>query len=216
MKPTYLTLIASLALTAGAAYAQSASTSTSATTPVVTPTPAPVDPVTGKSIAARKENQQDRIARGIKSGELTASESSTLETQEAGINQEERGMREQDNGKLTAQDKATLNQQLNVESKDIYADKHDDSTQPPEKGEVNKRLENQQDRIAAGVNDGKLTDSQTAKLETQEAGINKEEAGMRAQDNGKLTAQDKKTLNHQLNQESHRIRRDEHRTVHHK
>jgi hypothetical protein len=216
VKPTYLTLIASLVLTSGAAYAQSASTSTSAnaTTPGVTPTA--VDPVTGKSIAARKENQQDRIAQGIKSGELTAAETSTLETQEAGINQEERGMRQQDNGHLTAQDKATLNQQLSVESKDIYAEKHDDSTQPPDKGEVNKRLENQQDRIAAGVNDGKLTDSQTAHLETQEAGINKEEAGMRAQDNGKLTAQDKKTLNHQLNQESHRIHRDEHRTVHHK
>lgn len=214
MKPTHLALTAALILTAGAAHAQPLSTSTGLTAPTVSTTTS--TDITGKSIAGRKENQQDRIAQGVKSGELTAGETSALETQEAGINQEERGMRAQDNGHLTAQDKATLNSQLNVESKDIYADKHDGSTQPPEKGEVNKRLENQQDRIAAGVNDGKLNASETAHLETQEAGIGKEEVGMRAQDNGKLTAQDKKTLNHQLNQESHRINRDERHTKAHK
>ena len=148
MKPTNLALITALILSAGAAYAQSVSASATATAPVVSTTP--TDPVTGKTIAARKENQQDRIAQGVKSGELTAGETSTLETQEAGINKEEAGMRAQDNGKLTAQDKTTLNSQLNVESKDIYADKHNDATQPAAKGEVNDRLENQQDRIAAG------------------------------------------------------------------
>ncbi len=218
MKQIHLTLVAALVLSGAAAYAQStsASTSTAVATPVASATTTTSGKITGESIGDRKENQQDRIAQGINSGELTAGEAATLEKQEAGINQEERGMRQQDNGHLTAQDKATLNQQLNVESKDIYADKHNDATQPPDKGEINGRLENQQDRIAAGVNDGKLTDSQTAHLETQEAGIVKEEAGMRAQDNGKLTAQDKKTLNHQLNQESRRINRDEHKTVHHK
>jgi hypothetical protein len=138
--------------------------------------------VTGETIKDRKDNQQDRITQGLDSGQLTASEAGKLETQEAGINKEEAGMREQDNGKLTAQDKTTLNSQLNVESEDIYADKHNDATQPPAKGEVNDRLENQQDRIATGVKDDKLTDTQVAKLETQEAGIDKEEVGMRTQE----------------------------------
>ena len=40
--------------------------------PVVAQSAAPSTPVTGESIQDRKENQQDRIANGVKSGELTA------------------------------------------------------------------------------------------------------------------------------------------------
>jgi len=212
MRMTYLSLTAALVFaTAGApAQSTSASTAPAATTAPTTST----TPVTGATINQRKENEQDRIAQGVNSGQLTAAEAAKLETQETGINKEEAGMREEDNGKLTAQDKATLNSQLNVESKDIYVDKHNDATQPPAKGEINDRLENQQDRIAAGLKDDKLTDPQVAHLETQEAGIDKEEAGMRAEDNGKLSAADKKLLNKQLNEESRRIRRAEHRTTH--
>ena len=207
-----LALATVLALGSAAAYAQTTAAS-SPTTPTTPTASAPSGtPPTAASIKDRKENQQDRIAQGVQSGELTAAETSTLEKQEAGINQEEKGMRAQDDGKLTAQDKTTLNSQLNAESKEIYADKHNDAVQPPDNGEVNKRLENQQDRIAAGIDKDKLTDSQVATLEHQEAGIDKEEAGMRAQDDGKLTAADKKLLNKQLTEESRRISRDEART----
>ena len=205
-----LTLATVLALGSAAAYAQSASAPTTPATPTAT-TPSATPP-TADSIKDRKENQQDRIAQGVKSGELTAAETSTLEKQEAGINKEESGMRAQDDGKLTAQDKTTLDSQLNAESKEIYADKHNAAEQPPDKGEVNKRLENQQDRIAAGINGDKLNDGQAATLEHQEAGIDKEESGMRAQDDGKLTAADKKLLNKQLTEESRRINRAEART----
>ncbi len=81
-------------------------------------------------INQRKENQQDRIAQGVKSGQLTPGETGKLEHQEAGINKEERGMRAEDNGHLTTQDRKTLNQQQNVESKRIYKDKHNDVTDP--------------------------------------------------------------------------------------
>ena len=45
------------------------------------------------SIAQRKDNQQDRIANGIESGQLTAGETKQLETHEADINKEESNMR---------------------------------------------------------------------------------------------------------------------------
>ena len=77
-----------------------------------------------QNIQDRKVDQQDRVAQGVKSGELTAGETGRLEHQESGINKEERGMRAQDNGKLTAQDRKTINHQQNVESKRIYKDKH--------------------------------------------------------------------------------------------
>lgn len=106
-----LALLASLAL-APVAFAQTTTT---------TPTPAPTKKMT---INQRKENQQDRIAQGVKSGQLTAGETSRLEHQEAGINKEEAGMRAQDNGKLTKGDRALLKKQQNQESKRIYRDKH--------------------------------------------------------------------------------------------
>lgn len=80
-------------------------------------------------INARKENQQDRIGQGVKSGQLTAGETSKLEHQEAGINKEERGMRAEDNGYLTAQDRHTLARQQDQESKRIYRDKHNGNVQ---------------------------------------------------------------------------------------
>jgi hypothetical protein len=85
-----------------------------------TPTPGAHD----YNIGQRKVDQQDRIANGVKSGQLTAGETSRLEHQEAGINREERGMRAQDNGHLTGQDRKTLHAQQNQESRRIYRDKH--------------------------------------------------------------------------------------------
>jgi methionine-rich copper-binding protein CopC len=91
-----------------------------AQTTTTTPTPGAHD----YNINQRKVNQQDRIAQGVKSGQLTAGETSRLEHQEAGINHEERGMRAQDNGHLTTQDRQTLHAQQNQESRRIYRDKH--------------------------------------------------------------------------------------------
>jgi hypothetical protein len=81
-------------------------------------------------INQRKTNQQDRIAQGVKSGQLTPGETAKLEHQESGINKEERGMRAEDNGHLTAQDRHTLAAQQNQESARIYRDKHNDRTDP--------------------------------------------------------------------------------------
>ncbi len=82
---------------------------------------------TNASINQRKVNQQDRIAKGVQSGQLTAGETQHLEKQEAAINKEERAMRAQDNGHLTTADKKLINQQQNQESKRIYKDKHNAS-----------------------------------------------------------------------------------------
>lgn len=81
-------------------------------------------------IARRKENQQDRIAQGIKSGQLTAGETARLERKEAGLNREIRGMRQLNGGKLTPKERALVNHQQNRLSRDIYRQKHDGQTQP--------------------------------------------------------------------------------------
>ncbi|HXB62984.1 MAG TPA: hypothetical protein VNU94_09080 [Acidobacteriaceae bacterium] len=77
-----------------------------------------------QDINQRKENQQDRIAQGVKSGELTPGETAHLENQEKDINHEEKDMRKTDDGHLTSQDRKAIHQQQNAESRRIYRDKH--------------------------------------------------------------------------------------------
>lgn len=162
------------------------------------------------TVGERKENQQDRIANGIQSGQLTAGETKNLETKEAGLNKEEHTMRSEDDGHLTAADREKLNNQQNHLSNQIYDDKHNANTAHYGNNEVGNRRENQQDRIAQGVKSGQLTPGETAKLENQQQGINREDAGMRQANGGKLTNADKKALNQQQNQASKNIYNKKH------
>ncbi len=116
MKLTHVVFASALVLAPFAVYAQTAA-----------PTPTP-----GKhdwNIHQRKEKQQDRIANGVKSGQLTAGETKHLEKQEVAINHEEHAMRAQDNGHLTRQDRKTIHHQQNQESRRIYRDKHNTRVQ---------------------------------------------------------------------------------------
>lgn len=83
-----------------------------------------VTPALAQNIQQRKTNQQDRIANGVKSGQLTPHETAKLERQQKSINHEERNMRKADNGHLTAADRRQLNRRQNRASKNIYAKKH--------------------------------------------------------------------------------------------
>ena len=116
MKITEIVMAAALVVAPLTVFAQNAAP---------TPTPGKND----HNINQRKTDQQNRIANGVKSGQLTAGEASRLEHQEAGINKEERGMRAQDNGHLTKQDRETIHRQQNQESRRIYRDKHNAKVQ---------------------------------------------------------------------------------------
>jgi hypothetical protein len=169
-------------------------------------TQSPSDP----SIAQRKENQQDRIANGIKSGQLTAGETSNLETKEAAINGETRADRAANGGKLTTAEKTQINNQQNHLSKQIYQDKHNANTAQYSDTKVGQRRENQQDRIAQGVKSGQLTAGETAKLENQQKGINQQVAADRKANGGTLTKSEKAQVNHEQNQASKNIHNKKH------
>ena len=184
---------------------------------------APTEPPTKQdnaTIGERKENQQDRIANGVKSGELTSGEAARLEKEQSKLNAETRAMRAADGGKLTAADKAKIQRQQNRLSHQIYNQKHDAQTQagttPPTPAgtkaptEVGRREENQQDRIAQGVNSGQLTAGEAGHLENNEAKINQEVKQDRAANGGKLAPQEHKQVNQQLNKQSHQIYRAKH------
>lgn len=162
------------------------------------------------TIHQRKENQQDRIANGIQSGQLTAGETSKLETKEAAVNGEIKADRAANGGKLTDAEKAKINRQQNRLSKQIYNDKHNANTAHYGNNEVGQRRENQQDRIAQGVKSGQLTAGETAKLENQQKGINQQVKADRAANGGKLTAGEKAQINREQNKASKNIYHKKH------
>lgn len=75
-------------------------------------------------VGQRRENQQDRIAQGIKSGSLNAGQTARLEKGESNINHEIAADRAANGGKLTAGQKAQVNKQQNAMSGKIYRAKH--------------------------------------------------------------------------------------------
>lgn len=75
-------------------------------------------------VGQRERNQQERIAQGIKSGQMTAGEAARVENREAGIRQEVRNERAANGGRLTAAERNQVNRQQNRTSRTIYRKKH--------------------------------------------------------------------------------------------
>lgn len=80
----------------------------------------------------------------------------------------------------------------------------------PRVNQVNRRETRQQDRIANGVKNGKLTPGQTARLERGEQRLQNNEKKDMAKDNGHLTKKDQRQLNREANHMSKRIYKDKH------
>jgi hypothetical protein len=75
---------------------------------------------------------------------------------------------------------------------------------------INQRRENQQDRIAQGINSGRLSAGQAAHLESKEARLNHEIRDDREDHNGHLTNRERGQINRQQNRLSRQIYRDKH------
>jgi hypothetical protein len=192
------------------AWAQDPSSQSGSSQSSGSPAPAPAPEKKDPTIGQRKENQQDRIASGVKSGQLTAGETANLETKEGAVNKEIAKDRAANGGKLTGAEKGQINRQQNRLSKQIYQDKHNANVAHYGDNKVGQRRENQQDRIAQGIKSGQLTAGETAKLERQQQGINKQVAADRQANGGKLTAGEKKQINKEQNQASRNIYRKKH------
>lgn len=156
----------------------------------------------------RRENQQDRIANGVQSGQLTAGETAGLENREANINKEARTDRRQNGGNLTGSEKARINGQQNKLSNQLYQDKHNANSAQYGDNKVGQRRENQQDRISNGIRSGQLNAKQTSNLEKRESGINREVSADRKANGGSLTDNQKRKVNRQQNNVSGQIAKD--------
>jgi len=75
-------------------------------------------------VNGRETNQQNRIANGIKDGQLKPGQAAHLEKGEQRLQNNEKKDMAKDNGHLTKQDQRQLNHEANNMSKRIYKDKH--------------------------------------------------------------------------------------------
>src|SRR6516225_5788934 len=187
MKRTLVLIAAAAFMTSGAAFAQQEG-----------------------SVNDRRQDQQQRVANGVQSGQLTAGETKNLESREANVNREIRDDRAANGGKLTAQEHRQVNRQQNNLSKSIYQDKHNANTAHYGKNEVGQRRENQQDRIAQGIRSGQMTAGEAARTENREQGINQQLHADRQANGGKLTPAEKKQINKEQNGASRQIYRQKH------
>ena len=80
----------------------------------------------------------------------------------------------------------------------------------PRVNEVNQREQNQQKRIANGINNGSLNEHETANLERREASVQKQEQADMAKHNGHLTKTEQRQLNRRQDRISHSIYKDKH------
>jgi hypothetical protein len=89
--------------------------------------------VVGASLSAsaaevdrREQRQQQRIAQGVKSGQLTSGETARLEKKEAAIHEEVKQERAANGGRLTPAERRQVNRQENRLNRQIYRAKHND------------------------------------------------------------------------------------------
>jgi hypothetical protein len=81
-------------------------------------------------VGARRNLQQQRIANGVASGQMSPSEAAKAENHEQNINKHIAADRSANGGKLTPQQKGNINKRQNGASRQIYNEKHNEKTAP--------------------------------------------------------------------------------------
>src|SRR5579863_8795535 len=115
-----IVLAAGSLIFAGSAVAQTSTTTTSGAGPGV------VDPGHPRvnQVNQREQNQQNRIANGVKNDKLTPRQTANLEKGQQRLQNNEKRDMAKDNGHLTKQNQKQLNKEANRQSAKIYKDKH--------------------------------------------------------------------------------------------
>ena len=160
----------------------------------------------------RDINQQQRIENGLKSGTLNTREASSLEKQEAKVDRMEANSLQ--NGRMSPQEQARIQNAQNRVSQDISRDTHNGKVGNPNsvssqrmQADVQRDI-NQETRIRNGVENGSLTNRETAQLERGQAHVDRTEA--RAGRNGHVGAGAQGAVNRAENHASGQIYRDKH------
>ena len=156
----------------------------------------------------REANQDQRIANGLRSGQMTSGEAAKAERTQSKIDQQVHDDRAANGGKLTGQEKQQINSEQNAASRQIYDEKHNDNTIKP--NAVDNREANQQQRTANGLRSGQMTSGEAAKTNSNQAKTAQQVHNDRTANGGALNAQQKKQINKEQNKNSKQIHNEKH------
>ncbi len=172
-------------------------------------------PVLAQSVGTevqRDINQETRVERGLKSGQLSTGEAAKLERGEARIDRmESKALKD---GNLSQQEATSIQGAQNLESETINRLKHNDVTGNPNsassqrmQADVQRNI-NQQRRIERGVQSGALTKKEVSQLERGQARVGRAEA--RAGADGHVGAREQARIQNRENNQSRKMFQDKH------
>jgi hypothetical protein len=156
----------------------------------------------------REANQDQRIANGLRSGQMTSGEAARAERTQAKIDQQVHNDRMANGGKLTGQERQQINSEQNAASRQIYDEKHNANTVKP--NEVDNREANQQQRVANGLRSGQMTSGEAARSNENQARVAQQVHNQRTANGGALTRQEKQQANREENKNSKQIYNEKH------
>lgn len=160
----------------------------------------------------RDINQEQRIEKGLQSGQLNTREAARLQGEQARIDRmEANALRD---GTLTPAERARINAAQNKASRDIAREKHDAQTGNPNsassqrmQADVQRNI-NQEKRIQQGMASGQLTNREAARLEAGQARVGRAEA--RAGADGHVGPREQAAVQHRQDHQSRKIFRQKH------
>ena len=156
----------------------------------------------------REANQDQRIANGLRTGEMTSGEAAKAERTQSKIDQQVHNDRAANGGKLTGQERQQINQEQNAASRQIYNEKHNGNTVTP--NAVDNREANQQQRTANGLRTGEMTSGEAAKTNANQAKVAQQVHNDRTANGGALNTQQKQQINKEQNKNSKQIYKEKH------
>jgi hypothetical protein len=156
----------------------------------------------------REVNQDQRIANGERSGQMTSGEAAKADRTQSRIDQQVHNDRAANGGKLTGQERQQVDREQNSASRQIYDEKHNDNT--VKQNEVNNREANQQQRTANGLRSGQETSGEAASTNRNQSRVDRQVHNEREANGGALTKQEKRQANREENRDSKQIRNQKH------
>lgn len=156
----------------------------------------------------REANQDQRIANGLRSGQMTSGEAARADRTQSQIDQQVHNDRAANGGRLTGQERQQINGEQNAASRQIYNEKHNGNTIAP--NEVDNREANQQQRTANGLRSGQMTSGEAARTNRNQARVDQQVHNERTANGGALTKQQRQQANREQNRNSRQIYNEKH------
>ena len=157
---------------------------------------------------ARQANQDQRIANGLRSGQMTSGEAARADRTQSNIDRQTAADRAANGGRLTGQERQQINGEQNRASRQIYNDNHNANTVRP--NAVDNREANQQARTAQGLRSGQMTSNEAARTNRNQANVDRQVHNDRTANGGAMNQQQRQQVNREQNRNSGQIHNENH------